>query len=147
MTRGKAERAIPLSEVMPGLVPGTYALLAASKKDMGDRDTPGTKCPGATMTLKMAQHDRNPLQSIVMSAALMGRSIFRFRSVVQVRDPPTCRAREGQARRVPSAPCPAVINAIADALWRACRIRHVDMPATPERLSAAIAEGRRVHTL
>jgi carbon-monoxide dehydrogenase large subunit len=43
--------------------------------------------------------------------------------------------------------CPAVMNAIADALWRAYRIRHVDMPATPERLWAAIAEGRRVHTL
>ena len=43
--------------------------------------------------------------------------------------------------------CPAVMNAIHDALWRAYRIRHVDMPATPERLWAAIAEGRRVHTL
>jgi aerobic carbon-monoxide dehydrogenase large subunit len=43
--------------------------------------------------------------------------------------------------------CPAVMNAIADALWRAYRIRHIDMPATPERLWAAIAEGRRIHTL
>jgi carbon-monoxide dehydrogenase large subunit len=43
--------------------------------------------------------------------------------------------------------CPAVMNAIADALWRAHRIRHVDMPATPERLWAAIEEGRRIHTL
>ena len=43
--------------------------------------------------------------------------------------------------------CPAVMNAVADALWRAYRIRHLDMPATPERLWAAIAEGRRVHTL
>ena len=43
--------------------------------------------------------------------------------------------------------CPAVMNAIHDALWRAYRIRHVDMPATPEKLWAAIAEGRRVHTL
>jgi carbon-monoxide dehydrogenase large subunit len=42
---------------------------------------------------------------------------------------------------------PAVMNAIADALWRAYRIRHVDMPATPERLWSVIAEGRRVHTL
>jgi CO/xanthine dehydrogenase Mo-binding subunit len=31
------------------------------------------------------------------------------------------------------------MNAIHDALWRACRIRHVDMPATPEKLGAAIA--------
>jgi len=37
--------------------------------------------------------------------------------------------------------CPAVMNAIHDALWRAYRIRHVDMPATPEKVWAAIAEG------
>jgi carbon-monoxide dehydrogenase large subunit len=43
--------------------------------------------------------------------------------------------------------CPAVMNAVLDALWRAYRIRHVDMPATPERLWAAIREGRRLHTL
>ena len=43
--------------------------------------------------------------------------------------------------------CPAVMNAILDALWRAYRIRHLDMPATPEKLWAAIAEGKRLHTL
>ena len=43
--------------------------------------------------------------------------------------------------------CPAVMNAIVDALWRAFRIRHIDMPATPERVWTAIEEGRRVHTL
>ncbi|HEX2655211.1 MAG TPA: xanthine dehydrogenase family protein molybdopterin-binding subunit [Xanthobacteraceae bacterium] len=43
--------------------------------------------------------------------------------------------------------CPALMNAIVDALWRAYRIRHVDMPATPERLWQTIEEGRRVHTL
>ncbi|HXW26364.1 MAG TPA: xanthine dehydrogenase family protein molybdopterin-binding subunit [Xanthobacteraceae bacterium] len=43
--------------------------------------------------------------------------------------------------------CPALINAVVDALWRAFRIRHVDMPATPERVWQAIEEGRRVHTL
>jgi carbon-monoxide dehydrogenase large subunit len=43
--------------------------------------------------------------------------------------------------------CPAIMNAITDALWRAYRIPHVDMPATPERLWQAIDEGRRVHTL
>ena len=43
--------------------------------------------------------------------------------------------------------CPAVMNAIVDALWRAYRIRHVDMPATPTRLWEALAEGRRLHTL
>ena len=43
--------------------------------------------------------------------------------------------------------CPAVINAVVDALWRALRIRHIDMPATPERVWAAIREGERMHTL
>jgi len=43
--------------------------------------------------------------------------------------------------------CPAVMNAVVDALWRAYRIRHVDMPVTPQRLWAALAEGRRLHTL
>ena len=43
--------------------------------------------------------------------------------------------------------CPAVINAVVDALWRAFRIRAIDMPATPERVWAAIREGRRMHTL
>jgi carbon-monoxide dehydrogenase large subunit len=43
--------------------------------------------------------------------------------------------------------CPAVINAVVDALWRAFRISHIDMPATPERVWAAIREGRRLHTL
>jgi aerobic carbon-monoxide dehydrogenase large subunit len=43
--------------------------------------------------------------------------------------------------------CPAVINAVVDALWRAYRVRHVDMPATPERVWQAIQEGRRLHTL
>ncbi len=42
---------------------------------------------------------------------------------------------------------PAVMNAIVDALYRAFRIRHVDMPASPERVWAAIREGKRVHTL
>ncbi len=38
--------------------------------------------------------------------------------------------------------CPAVINAVADALWRAHRIGHIDMPATPERVWRAIARHR-----
>ncbi len=51
----------------------------------------------------------------------------------------------GEAGAVGSAP--AVMNAIVDALYRAYRIRHVDMPATPERVWAAIREGQRMHTL
>jgi carbon-monoxide dehydrogenase large subunit len=51
----------------------------------------------------------------------------------------------GEAGAIGSAP--AVMNAIVDALHRAYRIRHVDMPATPERVWAAIREGKRLHTL
>jgi carbon-monoxide dehydrogenase large subunit len=39
--------------------------------------------------------------------------------------------------------CPAVMNAILDALWRAHRIRHIDMPATPERVWQAIEKARQ----
>jgi carbon-monoxide dehydrogenase large subunit len=39
------------------------------------------------------------------------------------------------------------MNAIVDALRRAYEVRHVDMPATPPRLKAAIEEARRLHTL
>lgn len=39
--------------------------------------------------------------------------------------------------------CPAVMNAIVDALWRSHRIRHIDMPATPQRIWQAIARARK----
>ncbi len=39
------------------------------------------------------------------------------------------------------------MNAIVDALWRALRIPHLDMPATPERMWRAIEQARRPHTL
>ena len=39
--------------------------------------------------------------------------------------------------------CPAVINAIIDALWRAYRIDHIDMPATPDRIWCAIDSAKR----
>ena len=39
--------------------------------------------------------------------------------------------------------CPALINAILDALWRAYQIRHIDMPATPQRVWAAIAAAKK----
>jgi carbon-monoxide dehydrogenase large subunit len=38
--------------------------------------------------------------------------------------------------------CPAVINAILDALWRNYRIREIDMPATPQKIWAAIEAAR-----
>lgn len=39
--------------------------------------------------------------------------------------------------------CPAVMNAVADALWRAFGVAHLDMPATPQRVWAAIKEASR----
>jgi len=39
--------------------------------------------------------------------------------------------------------CPAVMNAVVDALWRSYRVPHVDMPATPARVWDAIQEGKR----
>jgi carbon-monoxide dehydrogenase large subunit len=39
--------------------------------------------------------------------------------------------------------CPAVMNAILDALWRAdYGVRELDMPATPQKVWAAMAKGR-----
>ena len=43
--------------------------------------------------------------------------------------------------------CPAVMNAIIDALWRAFRIPHLDMPATSERIWSAIQDVHRVRAL
>jgi carbon-monoxide dehydrogenase large subunit len=70
--------------------------------------------------------------------------VFETRNVPCVTNPLGVKGA-GEAGAIGS--CPAVMNAVADALWRAYRIRHVDMPATPQKLWAAIAEGRRVHTL
>ena len=39
--------------------------------------------------------------------------------------------------------CPAVMNAIVDALWRTHRIRHIDMPATPRRIWETITAARK----
>lgn len=70
--------------------------------------------------------------------------VFETRNVV-CRTNPLGVKGAGEAGAIGS--CPAVMNAVVDALWRAYRIRHVDMPATPERLWAALEEGRRIHTL
>jgi carbon-monoxide dehydrogenase large subunit len=40
--------------------------------------------------------------------------------------------------------CPAVMNAVVDALWRARRISGLDMPATPQRIWSAINTGPNV---
>ncbi|MGO9006476.1 MAG: hypothetical protein ACLQIQ_15260 [Beijerinckiaceae bacterium] len=38
---------------------------------------------------------------------------------------------------------PAVMNAVVDALYRARKISHIDMPATPARIFAAL-EGKAI---
>ena len=38
--------------------------------------------------------------------------------------------------------CPAIVNAVIDALDRGYGIRHIDMPATPQKVWAAIAQAR-----
>jgi len=40
--------------------------------------------------------------------------------------------------------CPAVMNAMVDALWRAQRISRLDMPATPQRVWSVINAGPRM---
>ena len=37
---------------------------------------------------------------------------------------------------------PAVMNAVADALWRAFRVDHIDMPATPFAVYCAIRQAK-----
>jgi carbon-monoxide dehydrogenase large subunit len=39
--------------------------------------------------------------------------------------------------------CPALINAIVDALYRGYGIRHIDMPATPQKVWQAIETARK----
>jgi carbon-monoxide dehydrogenase large subunit len=39
--------------------------------------------------------------------------------------------------------CPAVMNAVVDALWRAYKIRHLDMPATPQKVWQAIVDAQK----
>jgi carbon-monoxide dehydrogenase large subunit len=102
--------------------------------------------------MEKAVYDRESGQ--LVSASLMDYALPRAADVpaftfetanVPCRTNPLGVKGAGEAGAIGS--CPAVMNAVLDALWRAYRIRHVDMPATPERVWAAIAEGRRLHTL
>jgi carbon-monoxide dehydrogenase large subunit len=102
--------------------------------------------------MEKAVYDRDSGQ--LVSASLMDYALPRAADVppfafetanVPCRTNPLGVKGAGEAGAIGS--CPAVMNALLDALWRAYRVRHVDMPATPERVWAAIAEGRRLHTL
>jgi carbon-monoxide dehydrogenase large subunit len=96
----------------------------------------------------------DPQSGQLVSATLMdyalpranGMPVFTFETRnVPCRTNPLGVKGAGEAGAIGS--CPAVMNAIVDALWRAYEVRHVDMPATPPRLTAAIEEARRLHTL
>ena len=66
--------------------------------------------------------------------------IFETRNV-PCRNNPLGVKGAGEAGAIGS--CPALMNAIVDALWRAYGIRHIDMPATPQRVWAAMQDGQK----
>ncbi len=61
--------------------------------------------------------------------------VFETRNVPCVTNPLGVKGA-GEAGAIGS--CPALINAVLDALWRGCGVRHIDMPATPPKIWAAI---------
>ena len=95
--------------------------------------------------MEQTVYDRDSGQLITASlldyalprAETMPSFIFETRNV-PCRSNPLGVKGAGEAGAIGS--CPAVMNAVIDALWRAYRIRHIDMPATPERVWAAIEE-------
>jgi carbon-monoxide dehydrogenase large subunit len=102
----------------------------------------------------MEQASYDPASGQLVTASLLDYALPRAEHipaiVFETRNVP-CRTNPlgvkgaGEAGAIGS--CPAVMNAVVDALWRAYRIRHLDMPATPERVWAAIREARRRHAL
>jgi len=92
----------------------------------------------------------DPASGQLLSASLMDYALPRAADapafVFETRNVP-CKTNPlgvkgaGEAGAIGS--CPAVINAVADALWRAHGIRHIDMPATPQRVWAALDKARR----
>jgi len=92
----------------------------------------------------------DPVSGQLLSASLMDYAMPRAEHapnfVFETRNVP-CKTNPlgvkgaGEAGAIGS--CPAVINAIIDALWRTHRIRHIDMPATPQRIWEAIANAKR----
>jgi aerobic carbon-monoxide dehydrogenase large subunit len=84
----------------------------------------------------------------LVTASLMDYAVPRASEVPAI-DFETCNVRcmhnplgvkgAGEAGAIGS--CPAVMNAVVDALWRARRISGFDMPATPQRIWSAINAG------
>jgi carbon-monoxide dehydrogenase large subunit len=91
----------------------------------------------------------DPASGQLMTASLMDYAVPRADEVpaiafetrnVPCRHNPLGVKGAGEAGAIGS--CPAVMNAIVDALWRAQRISHLDMPATPERVWGVIESAR-----
>jgi carbon-monoxide dehydrogenase large subunit len=85
----------------------------------------------------------------LLTASLMDYAVPRAQDVpdiafethnVRCRHNPLGVKGAGEAGAIGS--CPAVMNAIVDALWRAFHIPHLDMPATPERVWKTIERAR-----
>ena len=96
----------------------------------------------------MEQAIYDPDTGQLVTASLMDYAVPRASEVPAI-DFETCNVRcmhnplgvkgAGEAGAIGS--CPAVMNAVVDALWRARRISCLDMPATPQRIWSAINAG------
>jgi aerobic carbon-monoxide dehydrogenase large subunit len=95
----------------------------------------------------------DPVSGQLVTATLMDYAVPRADEVptinfethnVRCRHNPLGVKGAGEAGAIGS--CPAVMNAIVDALWRARRIAQLDMPATPYRIWSAINTAPRVRT-
>ncbi len=64
---------------------------------------------------------------------------FETRNVACDDQPAGHKEGAGEAGAIGS--CPAVINAVVDALWHGLGIRHIDMPATPQKIWTMIEGG------
>ena len=92
----------------------------------------------------------DPQSGQLLSASFMDYSMPRAQDapdfVFETRNTP-CKTNPlgvkgaGEAGAIGS--CPALINAIVDALWRAYGISHIDMPATPQKIWQAIESARK----
>jgi carbon-monoxide dehydrogenase large subunit len=92
----------------------------------------------------------DPASGQLLSASLMDYALPRAADapsfVFETRNVP-CKTNPlgvkgaGEAGAIGS--CPALMSAVTDALWRAYGISHIDMPATPQRVWAAIEKARQ----
>jgi len=98
----------------------------------------------------MEQTAYDPASGQLLSASLMDYAlpraadapdfVFETRNVPCKNNPMGVKGA-GEAGAIGS--CPAVVNAVLDALWRAYRIRQLDMPATSEKVWRAIESARK----